>query len=86
MITSCNERDHAILKRQLRFSNENFKIVINKINLLLNNHHHEYLIAFEEMRTRYSFNLRKSIYRYLIAFVFSYVFKRIDEQYALLIN
>ncbi len=87
IVISRSENDHAILKRQLRSSSKDLKIVINEIKFLLNNQLHDHLIAFEEARTRFSSILRsKSIFRQLIIFVSSYALKKINEQYDLMIN
>jgi hypothetical protein len=85
-ITFRSEDDHAVLKNKLMSSIEDLKIVIDEIDLLLTNQHQDHVIAFEEARTRFSISLRKSIYRQLAAFVSSYVIKKIDEQYKLLID
>jgi hypothetical protein len=85
-MTSRSEDEHAVLKRQLESSSGDLKTMIDEINLLLNNQHHEHLIAFEEARTRFPNELRKLIFRHLAAFVSSYVLRKINDQYALLIN
>jgi hypothetical protein len=86
IVTSRSESNYAILKRQLKSSIEDLKIVINKIRLLLINQLHNHFIEFEEARTRFSSKLRKSIFNQLVAFVSSYALKKILNQYNLVIN
>jgi hypothetical protein len=85
-VSSRDEREHAVLKRQLDSSIDDLKTMINEINLLLMNEYHNYLLKFEEAKMRLSMKFNKSIYQRLIAHVTSHVLKMIDEQYKLLIN
>jgi hypothetical protein len=85
-ISSRDEKEHSMLKRQLESFIDDLKTMINEINLLLMNEYHNYLLKFEKTKMRLSMKLNKSIYQRLIAHVTSHVLKKIDEQYKLLIN
>jgi catabolite regulation protein CreA len=80
------EEEHAVLKRQLRFSTEDLKTVIDDINLLLTNEAHDHLIAINEVKDRFLMRLRKSIFQQLTAYVSSYALRKIADQYSLLID
>ncbi len=85
-VSSRDEKEHAMLKRQLESSIDDLKTMINEINLLLMNEYHNYLLKFEEAKMRLSMKLNKSIYQRLIVHVTSHVLKMINEQYKLLIS
>ena len=82
--TSRDENDHAVLKRQIEFSSENFKTVIDGIVLLLTNELHNYIIVFEEAKSRYPLNFRKKVFNQLAAHVTPYAIRRIFIQYDIL--
>jgi uncharacterized membrane protein YobD (UPF0266 family) len=85
-MSSRDESEHAMLKRQLDSFIEDLKTMIDEINLLLMNEYHNYLLKFEKTKMRLSMKLRKSIYRELQAFVTFYVLRMIDQQYVKLTN
>ncbi len=85
-MTSRGENAHAVLKRQLKSSIDDLKIVMNDINLLLINEQHNYLIDINETRLRYSIELRKSIFNQLASFVTSIALRKILSQYKKLIE
>ncbi len=85
-VSSLDEREHAMLKRQLNSFIDDLKTMMNEINFLLINEYHNYLLKFEETKMRCSMKLNKSIYQRLITHVTFYVLKMIDEQYKLLIS
>jgi hypothetical protein len=70
-VTSRDESEHAVLKRQLRSSIDDLKTVMNKINLLLINEQHNYLIEMKEAKMRYLIELRKFIFDQLTSFITS---------------
>ncbi len=83
-MTSRDEDEHAVLKRQLESSTKDLKIVVNEINLLLINEHHNYELALADQKVRYSTALRKSIFSQLTAHITHYALRKIVTQYALL--
>jgi hypothetical protein len=85
-VTSRDERAHAVLKRQLESSIENLKIVMNKINLLLINEQHNYLIDINDAKLRYFIELRKHVFDQLTSFVICVVLWKILSQYKKLIE
>ena len=82
--TSRGEGGHAVLKRQLGSSSGDLKTMIDGIVLLLNNEMHNYLIAFEEAKSRYPIELRQKVFSRLAAHVTPYAIRRIATQYDLL--
>jgi hypothetical protein len=70
-MTSRDESEHAVLKRQLRSSIDDLKTMMNEINLLLINEHHNYLIEMKKTKMRYFIELRKFIFDQLTSFVTS---------------
>jgi hypothetical protein len=70
-MTSRDESEHAVLKRQLKSSIDDLKTMMNEINLLLINEHHNYLIEMKEAKMRYFIELRKFIFDQLTSFVTS---------------
>jgi hypothetical protein len=70
-MTSRDESEHAVLKRRLESSMSDLKTMMNDINLMLVNEHHNYLIEMKEARMRYSIELRKSIFDQLVSYVTS---------------
>ncbi len=83
-IISRDESAHAVLKKQLRFSSSDLKIVINDINLLLINEYTNYLTKINIDKTRFFMKLNKSIFQNLAAFVIIYALRKIMTQYQLL--
>ncbi len=69
IVTSRDEKAHAMLKRQLESFTENLKTVMNEINLLLINEQHNYLIDINDAKLRYLIELRKFVFDQLISFV-----------------
>lgn len=59
---------------------------MNEINFLLINEIHNYLIAFEETKVRYSAELQKSMFDQLVAHVTLYALRKIYPQYIKLID
>ena len=85
-VTSKGEGGHAVLKRQLNSSTGDLKTVVNGINMLLINQHHNYLIAIDETRIRFSTDLRKPVFQNIASFVFSVAIRKILPQYQMLID
>ena len=82
--TSRNESGHAVLKRQIGFSSEDLKTMIDEIVLLLINELHNYIIVFEEIKSRYLLDFRKKVFNQLTAHVTPYAIRRILIQYDIL--
>ena len=61
-VTSRGEGGHVVLKRHLGVSSGDLKLVVDAINLLLINQHHNYLIAYEEAKIRYPTSFRLLIF------------------------
>jgi hypothetical protein len=70
-MTSGDEKEHAVLKRQLKSSTNDLKTMINDINLLLINKQHDYLIDMTKTKMRYLIELRRSVFDQLTSFVTS---------------
>ncbi len=83
-MTSREKDEHAVLKRQLESSTRDLKIVVNEINLLLINEHHNYELVVVDQKVRYSTAFRKSIFSQLTAYITHYALRKIVTQYALL--
>jgi hypothetical protein len=79
--TSRDESEHAILKRRLRFSIEDLKMMINDINLLLTNEFHNHFLIIENAKIRFFMNLRKFIFQQIVLYVVFDVLKIILDQY-----
>jgi hypothetical protein len=56
-MTSRDESEHAVLKRRLKSSMSDLKTMMNDINLMLVNEHHNYLIEMKKTKMRYSIEL-----------------------------
>ncbi len=69
-MTSRDEDNHIVLKKQLRSFLKNLKIVMNNINLLLMNELHTYLLDLNDVKTQYSANCRKLIFQSMSVYVF----------------
>ncbi len=54
---SRSEDDHAMLKRNLRFSIDDLKKIINCIDLMLLNQRNDYIIVFEETKMHLAHDL-----------------------------
>ncbi len=85
-MSSRDEKEHVILKRQLKSSIDDLKTMIDEINFLLMNEYHNYFLKFEDAKFRYSMKLAKSIYQQLKAYVTSHALRKIDAQFNLLID
>jgi hypothetical protein len=86
IVTSRDESEHAVLKRRLRSSMSDLKTMMNDINLMLVNEHHNYLIEMKKTRMRYSMKLRRSIFDQLVSYVTSIALWKILSQYKRLIE
>ncbi len=86
IITSRDDNDHVVLKRQLRFSSDDLKTMIDEINLLLTNEYQKYLLAFEETKVRYFLYLRKTIFQQIMTYVAHSAIKMILSQYQKMID
>jgi hypothetical protein len=84
IITSRDEGGHAVLKRKLESSSEDLKTMIDSVNLLLINQHHDYLLSLKEQKVRYSLDLRKKIFQQLVSHISHYALRKISVQYDLL--
>jgi hypothetical protein len=84
--TSRDEDEHVVLKKQLSFSFDDLKIVIDEINLLLTNELHDYLLKLKDNKIRFSMHLNKSIYSQIVVYVSRHAIKKINTQYNLLTN
>ncbi len=58
--------------------------MINNVNFLLINQHHDYLLSLKEQKIRYSLNLRKKIFQQLVFHISHYALRKISVQYDLL--
>jgi hypothetical protein len=86
IVTSWDENKHVVFKRRLRSLMNDLKIMMNDINLIFVNEHHNYLIEMKKTRMRYSIELRKSIFDQLVSYVISIVFWKCLSQYKRLIE
>ena len=84
--TFRRERVHAVLKRNLIISTEDLKTMVENLDFMLINQRHDYLIAAEEVKVRYSMDLKIDAFRNLIAFVISYALRKILGEYKRLID
>ena len=83
-VTSRGESGHAALKRQLDSSTGDLKTVVDGINILLVNQHHNHLIAMNEAKIRYPTELRKPIFQNIASFVSPVAIRKILPQYQML--
>ena len=72
---------HSAIKRQLRFSIDDLKTVIDNIDLLLKNQLQKYRIVMNEAKSRISHHIRISILRDLIIKMSSFALRQILKQY-----
>jgi hypothetical protein len=86
IMTSRDKKAHAVFKRQLKSFIENLKTMMNKINLLLINEQHNYLIDINDAKLRYSIEFRKSVFAQLTSFVTFVVLWKFLSQYKKLIE
>ncbi len=86
IITFRDKNKHVVLKRQLRFSFDDLKTMINEITLLLTNEYQKYFFAFEKTKVRYFLYLRKSIFQQIMIYVAHLTIKMIFSQYQKMIN
>ncbi len=85
-MTSRDKNEHAVLKRRLESSMSALKTMMNDINLMFINEHHNCLIEMNEAKMRYSIELRKSIFDQLVSYVTSIALWKILSQYKKLIE
>jgi hypothetical protein len=67
--TSEDESEHAMFKRRLRFSIENFKTMMNDINLLLINELHNHFLIVKNTKIRFSMRFNKFIFQQIASYV-----------------
>jgi hypothetical protein len=84
--TSRDESEHATLKRQLKTSKSDLKSVIEDIDLLLINEHHDHLLKLNDDKTRFLMKLRKSIFQQISSYIITSTRRRNATQYQLIIN
>ncbi len=82
--TSRDENSNAMLKRQLNTSTEDLKTVMNDINLLLINEHHNHILKLKDDKMRFSMKLRKSIFQLIFSYITTSIIRRIAAQNQLL--
>jgi glycerol-3-phosphate dehydrogenase len=75
-----------MLKRNLFTSIDDLKIMMNNLNFLLINQHHDYSIEFENVKIRYSLQCRIDFFQNIFAFVTSFALRKILNQYKRLID
>ena len=85
-LTSKNEDNHTILKRQLSTLNNDFKKMINDIEILFMNQYQSHFIVINSIKNRLFMRFRKLIFNILINQVTLYALWKINNQYKLLIN
>lgn len=76
-----SKKTHRILKQHLGFFTKNLNFVIDKIEILLMNQRKKYVIKFDEIKMRISFDLQIFLFRDFIFHVIFYVLKKIKQQY-----
>jgi hypothetical protein len=86
IVTFREKEAHAVLKRNLELSTRDLKLVVDNIDLLLKNQRHDYLIAFEEAKMRFSLKFRIDLFRNLSTLMTSYALRLIFIEYKRLIN
>ena len=86
IITFREKNSHAILKRQLKSSIDDFKTVINAIKLLLTNQIYEHTLVIAAVKIQFFFDLKFSIFQQLIAYITVYVFRKITAEYKKMIE
>ena len=83
-ITSRSEDTHRILKQQLKFSIEDLKSMIDKIEILLMNQKKNYAIKLDVVKMRVFFDLQIFLFRGVISKISSHVLRLIYKQYFLI--
>jgi hypothetical protein len=83
-MTSREEESHAVLKKQLESLTRDLKMIVNDINLLLINEHHNHTLALVDQKVKFSTALRKLVFNQLTAHITHYAIKKIVTQYVLL--
>jgi hypothetical protein len=78
-MTSRDESAHAFLKRQLKKSIDDLKIIMNDINLMFINERQNHRINLDENRFRYSMKLRKLIFQQLASFVINVALRKMNS-------
>ena len=86
IVTFRDEKKHAMLKKQLKNSIDNFKKIINDINFLLINQIHKHSQKIIKTQLRYFIEFRLSVFQDLTIHVISYILRLIVFQYQLMIN
>ncbi len=84
--TSRDENEHATLKCQLETSKNDLKSMIENINLLLINEHHNHLLKLNDDKTRFFMKLRKWIFQQISSYITTSMIRRIVTQYQLMID
>jgi hypothetical protein len=69
-----------MLKRNLRFSTDDLKKIVDCIELMLLNQRNDYLIVFDEIKMHLTHDLRLSIFRDLHAQIIFFVLQKILSQ------
>ena len=82
--TSRSEGAHRVLKQQLKFSIEDLKLVIDKIEILLMNQKKDYAIKLDVAKMRVFFDFQISLFRDLISKIFPHALRLIYKQYLLI--
>jgi hypothetical protein len=72
-----------MFKRRLKFSIEDFKTMMNDINLLLINELHNHFLIVENAKIRFSMRFNKLIFQQVASYVAFNVLKMIFDQYDL---
>ena len=80
------EKNHTMLKSNLKNFIENLNIVIKKTILIYNCQRNEYVKTLNIAKQRFFNEFNKTIFRDLITFVISFAFKRMLKQYDLLLK
>jgi hypothetical protein len=81
IVTSKEEKTHAILKRNLMTSTDDLKTMIENLDLLLINQRHNYVMNFENVKMRFSMKCRLDIFRNISAYVISNALRKILNEY-----
>ena len=69
-----------MLKRNLRFSTDDLKKIVDCIELMLLNQRNDYLIVFDEVKMRLAHDLRLPIFRDLHAQIIPFALRKILSQ------
>ena len=85
-IISKFEKQNHDFKNQFGNFTDDFRKIIQNFDELCDRQRDNYQIFIDEIKQRTSHNFRKFLYRDLIAFVISFVLKKIDDHYKRLLN